>query len=118
MDLQQTNMALNPFDIYELLSKIMSFLPRYIVNSRYNPARDSNLMCAGVCVNWHTVARRSANWWVELTTEEEARRFLTALLSNDAFVELNPGWPRMDSTRTLILGDVSGLFLILLFLLR
>jgi hypothetical protein len=106
-------MARNPFDIYELLSKILSFLPRYIVNSEYDPSSDSNLMCARVCGNWHTVARRSANWFVELKNEEEARRFLAALVSNEAFAELNSGWPLMNSTRSLGLGDVSGLFDIL-----
>jgi hypothetical protein len=64
-------------------------------------------------MNWHTVARRSANWFVDLKTEEEARRFLAALMSNEAFIDRNPQWPRMDSTRSLDLGDVSGLFLIL-----
>jgi hypothetical protein len=64
-------------------------------------------------MNWHTVARRSANWFVELKNEEEARRFLAALMSNEAFVDRNPGWPRMNSTRSLILGDVSGSFSII-----
>jgi hypothetical protein len=54
MDLQQANMPRTPFAIYELLSKIMSFLPRAHVNFDYNragvndPADDSNLMCAGL----------------------------------------------------------------------
>jgi hypothetical protein len=64
-------------------------------------------------MNWHTVARRFANWFVELKSEEEARRFLAALMSNEAFAESYPGWPRMNSTRSLILGDVSGLLLLL-----
>jgi hypothetical protein len=64
-------------------------------------------------MNWHTVARRFANWFVELKTEEEARRFLAALVSNEAFVDRNPGWPRMNSTRSLLLVTVSGLVLIL-----
>jgi hypothetical protein len=115
MDLQQTNMPQTPFDIFELLSKILSFLPRCIVNSEYDPARDSNLMCSGVSLNWHTVARRSANWQVDVKPEAKARRFLAALMSNDSFVERNPGWPRLDSTRSLVLGNVSGLFPILVF---
>jgi hypothetical protein len=52
-------------------------------------------------------------WFVDLKNEDEAKRFLAALLSNEAFAEQNPGWPRMNSTRTLDLGDVSGLNLIL-----
>jgi hypothetical protein len=120
MDLQQANMPRTPFAIYELLSKIMSFLPRAHVNFDYNraddydPADESNLMCASVCVNWHKISRHLAFWGVELKTEEEARRFLAALISNEAFAERNPGWPRMNSTRTLVLGNVNGLFLILI----
>jgi hypothetical protein len=63
-------------------------------------------------MNWHTVARRFANWFVELKDEEEARRFLAALVSNEEYSERNPGWPRMNSTRSLFLGEVSGLNLI------
>jgi hypothetical protein len=114
MDLQQANMPRTPFDIFELLSKILSFLPRYIVNSEYDSARESNLMCAGVCVNWHKISRLFAFWRVELKTEEEARRFLAALMSNEAFAERTPGWPQMISTRSLVLGNVNGLFLILI----
>jgi hypothetical protein len=114
MDLQQTNMPKTPFDIYELLSKILSFLPRSIVNSKYNPARDSNLICAGVCANWLTISRRLAFGKVRLMNEEEARRFLAALFSNESFIERNPSWPLMNSTRTLIIGgDVGGLGLFL-----
>jgi hypothetical protein len=119
MDLQQTNMPQTPFHIYELLSKIMSFLPRAHVNSDYNragdydPADDSNLMCARVCVNWHKISRLFAFWGVELKAEEEARRFLAALMSNEAFAERNPEWPLMNSTRFLVLKNVNGLYLIL-----
>jgi hypothetical protein len=69
-------------------------------------------MCARVCVNWHKISRHLAFWGVELKTEEEARRFLAALNSNEAFAERNPGWPRINSTRSLVLGNVNGLFLI------
>jgi hypothetical protein len=110
MDLQQTNLPRTPFDIFELLSKILSLLPRSYFDSDFDQASDSNMMCARVCGNWQKVARRCANWFVELKTEEEARRFLAALVSNKAFAELNPGWPRFNSTRSLILGEVSGLF--------
>jgi hypothetical protein len=113
MDLQQNDIPRNPFNIYELLSKILSFLPRSIFNSQYDPARDSNLTCARVCGNWHKVSRLYAFWIVYLGGEENARRFLAALVSNEAFAERNPGWPRMNSTRSLVIDDVSGLFLIL-----
>jgi hypothetical protein len=98
----------------------MSFLPRAHVNSDYNrdvdkdPAEDSNLMCARVCLNWHKISRHLAFWGVELKTEEEARRFLAALVLNEDFIERSPGWPRMNSTRYLVLGNVNGLFLILI----
>jgi hypothetical protein len=105
MDLQQANMP-RTFHIYELLSKIMSFLPHAHVND------DSNLMCARVCVNWHKISRHLAFWEDELKTEDEARRFLAALMSNEAFAERTPGWPQMNSTRSLVLGNVSDLFLI------
>jgi hypothetical protein len=98
---------------YEIIDQILSFLPQNVVNYEYNPTEDIILICSGVCMNWHTVARRFANWFVELKDEEEARRFLSALLSNQAFAERKPCWPRMNSTRSLVLGDVSGLFDIL-----
>jgi hypothetical protein len=115
MELQQTNMPRTPFDIYELLSKIMSFLPRTYVNSDFDPASDSNLACAKVCVNWLTISRSLAFRGVKLRNEDEARRFLAALVSNEAFAERNPGWPRMNSTKSLVLGKVSGLFPFILF---
>jgi hypothetical protein len=108
MDLQQTDMPRTPFDIFELLSKILSFLPRTYVNSDFDQASDSNLICARVCGNWHKVSRLFAFWIVHLRSEEDARRFLAALLSNEAFIAQNHGWPRMDSTRSLDIGDVSG----------
>jgi hypothetical protein len=114
MDLQQTDMPKTPFDVYELLCKILSFLPRSVFASEYNTARDSNMMCAGVCKNWLKVSRRLAFSRVGLKTEEEAMRFLAALISNEDFVELNPGWPRLNSTRTLTFRKVNGSFLILL----
>jgi hypothetical protein len=113
MDLQQTNMPQTPFHIYELLSKILSLLPRNTVDSGYSPARDSNLKCAGVCMNWLTVARQSAYLSVVLMNENKARRFLAALMANEGFAELHPGWPLMNSTRSLVLGKVSGLVLTL-----
>jgi hypothetical protein len=117
MDLQQTYMPKTPFDVYELLCKILSFLPRSVFDSGYSQARDSNMMCAGVCMNWLKVSRRLAFSRVVLKNEEEARRFLAALLSNEAFVDHNPAWPLMNSTRTLRIGD-GGLFLILLSIPR
>jgi hypothetical protein len=110
MDLQQTDMPKTPFDVYELLCKILSFLPRSVFDSGYNQARDSNMMCAGVCMNWLKVSRRLAFSIVVLRNEEEARRFLAALLSNEAFMDQNSYWPRMNSTKTLRLGKVNGLF--------
>jgi hypothetical protein len=96
---------------YEIVDQILSFLPRSYFNSKFDPAIDNSILkCSGVCMNWHTVARRSAYFWVELKNEEEARRFLAALVSNASFAERNPGWPLMNSTRSLDLGDVSGLF--------
>jgi hypothetical protein len=61
-------------------------------------------------VNWLTVSRHSFFRFVWLRNEEEARRFQAAMVSNEAFVEHNPRWPLMNSTRILILGEVSGLF--------
>jgi hypothetical protein len=120
MDLQQTDMPKTPFDVYELLSKILSFLPRSVsdtiprsvFDTTYNPVResDSNLMCSRVCKNWLKVSRRLAFSRVVLRNEKEARRFLAALLSNEAFVDRYPAWPLMNSTKTLRLGKVNGLF--------
>jgi hypothetical protein len=95
---------------FELIDKILSFLPRPYVDNDYDAASDSNLSCSRVCVNWLTVARRFAFWVVWLRNEEEARRFLAMLISNDAFADRNPGWPRMNSTKVLCLVEVSGLF--------
>jgi hypothetical protein len=95
---------------YEIIDQILSFLPRSLVNSEFDPASDSNLMCAGVCMNWLTVARRSAKWFVELRNEEEARRFLAAMESNEAFVKVNPKWPSMNASRSLRIGKVNSLF--------
>jgi hypothetical protein len=96
---------------FEIIDKILSFLPRYVA-TKYNQNRDSILICARVCGNWHNVARRFANWFVDLKNEEDARRFLAALVSNDAFIKRDPGWPRMNSTRCLVLGNVSGLLFV------
>jgi hypothetical protein len=106
-------MPQTPFDVYELLSKILSFLPRSIFNSQYDSASDSNLMCARVCLNWLKISRLFAFMKMKLKNEDEARRFLAALISNEAFTERNLGWPLMNSTRSLFLGDVSGWVLIL-----
>jgi hypothetical protein len=105
---QSFAIPLSPFEVFELLTEILSLLPRTYINRRPYPANDSNLMCAGVCMRFLKVSRLSAFWSVELKTEEEARRFLAALVSNEVFVERNPGWPRINSTRSLILGNVSG----------
>jgi hypothetical protein len=111
MDLLKPEIPQTPFDIYELLSTILSFLPRSVVDLFFDPASDSNLLCSRVCGNWHSVSRIFAFWSIELKTEEEARRFLATLLANEAYVERNPGWPLINSTLVLGLdGDVGGLF--------
>jgi hypothetical protein len=99
---------------FELLQEILSHLPLTRVDMRYqrfDPARDSNLSFSGVSKNFLTVGRLLAFHQVMLKTEEDARRFLSALHSNEEYAERNPGWPRMNSTRSLDLGaSVSGLF--------
>jgi hypothetical protein len=95
---------------YELIDKILTFLPLTTVNNQLDPARNSNLSFSRVSKNFLTVGRSLAFHQVILETEEKARRFLDALQSNEEFAERNPGWPRMNFTRTLFLrASVSGL---------
>jgi hypothetical protein len=94
---------------FDVLDTILSHLPRSILNTLLSHTIDSNLMCAGVCNHWLVVSRRYAYWCLKLGEEEEAQQFLAALVSNEAFAERNPGWPRMNSTRYLVLEDVSGM---------
>jgi hypothetical protein len=65
------------------LSRILPLLPRTIF--KFHPDE--------LCINWHEVARRSANWLIDLRNEEGASRFLSALLSNEVFIKAYPGWP-------------------------
>jgi hypothetical protein len=59
-------------------------------------------------MNWLVIARESAFWSVGLDTDDKARRFLAALRSNEEFIERNPSWPLLNSTRSLWLGRVQG----------
>jgi hypothetical protein len=62
-----------------------------------------------VSKNFLTVGRLLVFHQVILETEEEARRFLSALQSNDKFAVRNPGWPRMNSTRSIeLVSVISG----------
>jgi hypothetical protein len=95
---------------FELIQEILSHLPLSTVDQRFDPARDSNSVFSRVSKNFLTVGRLLAFWKVILKTEDKARRFLAALQSNEEFAERNPGWPRMNSTRSLDLGaSVGGL---------
>jgi hypothetical protein len=95
---------------FELIQEILSHLPLTFVDTRFDPARNGNLSFSGVSKNFLTVGCTLAFSKVILETEEDARRFLAALQSNEEFAERNPGWPSMNSTRTLCLGEsVSGL---------
>jgi hypothetical protein len=111
-------------DIYEMLSKIISFLPRTsfehrpfqgFEGPRFDPSSDSNLMCSVVSKNLLIASRKFAFWNVRLRTEKEALRFLAALQSNEAYTERNPAWPLMNSTRTIAIGGyINGLFQLLI----
>jgi hypothetical protein len=95
---------------FELIHEILSNLPRTTVDQRFASSSDSNLSFSGVSKNFLTVGRSLAFHQVSLKTEEDARRFLAALQSNENFGKRNPGWPRLNSTRSLVLGaSVSGL---------
>jgi hypothetical protein len=98
---------------FELIQEMLSHLPLTTVDKQFDsfdPALDWNLLFSGVSKNFLTVGRSLAFHQVSLKTEEDASRFLSALHSNEEFAERNPGWPRMNSTRSLFLGEsVSGL---------
>jgi hypothetical protein len=145
-------MPQTPFDIYELLCKIHSFLPRheefvsnvnsknvssigtesigedlydendslsflpsFYVDSKIDQAIfiNSRVMFERVCMNWLAVSRRRAFRSVYLENNKTARRFLKTLKSNEACFERNPCWPRMNTIKSLDLGNVSGLFIFL-----
>jgi hypothetical protein len=72
---------------FEIIRNILFYLPRTIVDSGFELESDSNLMCSEVCMNWLVVSRQFALW----------------------NVERNSGWPRMNSTRSLVLKYASGL---------
>jgi hypothetical protein len=98
---------------FELIQEMLSHLPLTTIDrqyQRFDPVQDSNLTFSGVSKNFLTVGRSLAFYQVSLKTKDEARRFLAALQSNEEFAERNPGWPRMNSTRSLFLGaSVGGL---------
>jgi hypothetical protein len=101
-----------PLDIFELLSKIIAFLPRTDVDLNFDHASDGNLACSGVSMNWLTVARESSFWSVGIDKQQDAIRLLASLESNKEYADINPRWPRMNSTRSLWLGRVYGLGLV------
>ena len=94
---------------YELIQDIQSHLPRYCIDGLPDHEDIRLMMCSGVSKNWLIVSRQFAFWDVNLGEEDEAVRYLAAFQSNDAFIEQNPGWPRMNSTRALTLGNVCGM---------
>jgi hypothetical protein len=93
---------------YELIRKMLSFLPLTTAGYRFDHANDCNLLFSRVSKNFLTVGRTLAFRNVILKTEKDTRRFIATLESNVEFVKRNPGWPSMNSTRSLALGESVG----------